>query len=170
MSADFQAVVADTVELYIDGKSETRLESPYTYAWDSRTVPEGPHTLHLQAMDRGELLVSPSRVVMVDRTPPRFLIRKPLPGSVGVRRDAIIQAELSEPLKPSSVNDTTVLLYVYGTRQTTRAELSADGKILTVSLPEGVSSSGNATLSMHGVTDLAGNGPQEGTWTWSYQQ
>jgi Big-like domain-containing protein len=168
VTVEFQAVVADSVELFIDGKSETRLESPYTYDWDSSAVPEGPHPLHLQALDRGELLVSPQRVVMVDRTPPQLVLRKPLPGSTYVRRDALVQAEFSEPIKASSVSEGTVLLFVAGTRQTARIELSSDGKVLTVSPLNGASSSGTASLYMRDVTDLAGNKPQESAWTWDY--
>ncbi|QRN98107.1 Ig-like domain-containing protein [Archangium violaceum] len=166
VSVGLQGVTPNLIELLVDGRSEARLEPPDAYTWDTRTLTEGAHELQLQAIDRGELLVSPSRTVVLDRTAPAIAQRKPAPGS-SVARDSIIQAEFSEPLEPSTVNADTVRLWVNELGQQVQAELSSDGKVLTVRTRYGLPPSGPAQLQLNGVTDLVGN-PVLSSWGWNY--
>ncbi len=60
----------DSLELLRDGQTLATLNTPYTFAWDTTTVPEGGYSLGVRASKGGKVFQGEARTVFVDRTPP----------------------------------------------------------------------------------------------------
>ena len=75
------AGVAFAVDGHPLGPTLTR--RPFTIRWDTRLVPNGPHTITVQAFNAaGGILASDSSAVRVDNQPPEVRIVKPAPGAI----------------------------------------------------------------------------------------
>ncbi|WP_158620444.1 MULTISPECIES: Ig-like domain-containing protein [Corallococcus] len=159
----------DLVELLVDGQFGTVLASPYSTLWDAGTISEGTHTLSVRAWRLGQTFVSAGRVLTLDRTPPRIVTQTPAQGASAVSVRQTIQATLSEPLAPTTVNSQSIRLVANGGFVDADVLLSEDGKTFNVVPlnPVPVSSAIRVSLS-DSVTDLAGNSVEVSSrdWIW----
>jgi hypothetical protein len=66
----------DNVELLLDDAQVlAELTPPYTFQWDTTSVPEGQHYITGRAYVAGKVFTSAAREVVVDRTPPQLASR-----------------------------------------------------------------------------------------------
>ncbi len=160
----------DLVRLLRDGEAFVTLSPPYTYVWDTSAEPEGSYALQASAR-RGEVSVaSEVRTVIVDRTRPTVVERRPPPGDDNVWHAAPITVTFSEALLPSTVAPGTVVLETLGgTELDVSLELDAAGVVLTVTPEKPVTGPAELRLGLSdAITDLAGNALiAPAAWTWS---
>lgn len=114
---------------------------------------------------------SNSQKKIKDKTAPTVTSVKPNYGTVGIPLDTNVEATFSEPVKDSSVTDSTFKLEngADGTPVLDDISLSDDGTIttLTPSSPLSASTSYKATISTD-IEDLAGNGiASDETWSFT---
>jgi len=162
----------DAVTVLLDGVAqEEALPAPYEYTWDTTQVPEGPHSVQVRAVRGDEVVLSESRVVTVDRTPPTLLTRLPEPGAQNVALSQRIEMTFSEPIAAETLSPESVRLMVGTQAQETKLDLSDDRKTLgiTPTTKLEVPSSPSVELAST-ITDLAGNPltiPSE-AWSWNH--
>lgn len=165
-----QGDTPEQVELVVDDQPLTTLQAPYTFSWDTTSVAEGSHRLGARARIGDKTFPSEVRDVVVDRTPPQVTSRTPTPAAQDISVRQPIQATFSEPLKASTLTNTSVKLFVGGTEVASTPSLSTDGKTLTIAPAASliVPNPLQATLTA-AVTDIAGNPlviPSD-LWAWS---
>ena len=112
-------VGVDHVDFLVDGTTVIgqAVSTPYSIAWDSRTVSVGSHTLSAKAYDAsGNSAVTPARSVTVrDASPPAVAITSPTNGSLVAKNTNItIAASASD-----NVGVTKVEFWVQGARKCT---------------------------------------------------
>lgn len=160
----------DQVRLLRDGEAFVTLSPPYTYVWDTTAEPEGSYALQASAR-RGEVTVeSEARTVIVDRTRPTVVDRRPRPGDANVWYEAPITVTFSEALLPSTVSSGTVVLEaVGGAELAVSLDLDAAGVVLTITPEASVTGPVQLRLGLSdAITDLAGNALiAPAAWTWS---
>ncbi|MCP3098288.1 Ig-like domain-containing protein [Myxococcus sp. K15C18031901] len=162
----------DHVTLVLDGVAqEEGLPTPYEYTWDTTQLPEGPHTVQARATRGDEVVLSESRVVNVDRTPPVVVTRSPEPGAKNVAISQRIEMTFSEPIAAETLTSESVRLLVDSQPRETSRTLSSDGSILTI-VPTPrleVPSSPSVELASS-ITDLAGNPLviPSAAWNWKH--
>ncbi|RKH00907.1 hypothetical protein D7V97_29665 [Corallococcus sp. CA053C] len=165
-------VTGDTpssVELLLDGEVLTTVEAPYSYPWDTTSVPEGLHRLTARSFLGDGIVTSEPREVVVDRTPPAVVSRTPAPGAQDVWVRGPIQAVFSEPIQPLSLTDASVRLKRDSIDISRTLSLSPDGRTLAVSPVTAFTASSSASLVLTpGIADLAGNvlSGQSEDWSW----
>lgn len=148
---------ADTVEVLRDGVVLATLAAPYTYAWDTTSVLEGGHELQGRATCGTTRVTSAVQTVVVDRTPPALTGRTPGPDAEAAAGSAI-RLDFSEPLLPSSVTASSVVLTVEGQRREATVALSADGRALTLTPAQPLLAPARAEVMLaEGLTDAVGN-------------
>ncbi|MCY1046586.1 Ig-like domain-containing protein [Corallococcus sp. bb12-1] len=159
----------DLVELLVDGQFGTLLASPYSTLWNTGAISEGTHILSVRAHRLGRTFVSSSRVLTVDRTPPRMLTQSPAQGASAVSVKQAIQATLSEPLASSTVSPQSIRLLANTGQLDADVLLSGDGKALSL-VPHAPLPANSAIRVSIGdsVTDLAGNSMEASfrEWIW----
>ncbi len=160
----------DVVRLLRDGEAFVTLSPPYTYVWDTTAEPEGSYALQARAQ-RGAITVeSDARTVIVDRTRPTVVERRPRPADANVWHAEPITVTFSEALLASTVSPGTVVLEaVGGTELDVSLELDTAGVVLTVTPDESLPIPVQLRLSVSdAITDLAGNALiAPAAWTWS---
>jgi hypothetical protein len=161
------------VELVLDGKDTVAVLEPpaYKLAWNTASIPEGPHLLTARAVLGSKTLVSEARTVTVDRTPPQLVLRTPAPNAQEVSVHEPIYAVFSEAVRAETLTDSSVRLTMTGGTTVARTvSLSSDGK--TMRVQPASSPVAPATMMLgttNAITDLAGNGlatPSE-PWIWN---
>jgi Bacterial Ig-like domain/Bacterial Ig domain len=148
----------DKVELYKNGVLEGIMAAPlYEYYWQNGSEPEGVYTLTAKAIKAGTAdVVSSARVVTVDRTNPELVSRLPADGAANVQRTDEISVTMSEPILASTVNSTTVRLFVGGVEVGSSAMLDATGKKIRIAFNVPPALPATVTVAIRGLTDLAG--------------
>lgn len=142
-----------SLDVFVDEVRFATLQAPFTLALDTRSLTEGQHRVE----GRTQGASSGVRTITVDRTAPRVVRRAPQ----GVTAPALrvpFEVEFDEPLARASVrSDSARLLGPAGAVDST-VTLSADGQRITLGY-RGVRPSARLplTVSIDGVTDLAGN-------------
>lgn len=155
----------ERVELRKDGGLLTELSYPYLWAWDTRTTPEGSHTVHAVAIDGDTVVESDPVQVFVDRTPPSIVERTPADGATDVDAFSHVTVELDEEIDERTLDDARVVFIsgnpIFG------ASLGSDRR--TLRLPAATDFLGFpnvATVDLSGVRDLAGNPIADATWSY----
>ena len=160
----------DVVRLLRDGEAFVTLSPPYTYAWDTTAEPEGSYTLRASARRGNVTVESDARTVIVDRTRPTVVERRPRPGDANVWHAEPITITFSEALLASTVSSGTVVLEeVGGAELAASLDLDEAGVVLTVSPAAPMLGPAELRLGLTAaITDLAGN-PLivPAAWTWS---
>ncbi len=160
----------DLVRLLRDDEAFVTLTPPYTYVWDTVAEPEGSYALRAWARRGGVSVESDARTVVVDRTRPTVVERRPHPGDDNVWHAEPITVTFSEALLPSTVAPGTVVLEaVGGAELDVSLELDAAGVVLTVTPETLVTGPAELRLGLSdAITDLAGNALiAPAAWTWS---
>ncbi len=154
---------ADEVGLWLDDLLLGKLDAPYSYAWDTTTVPEGDYGLQAVATKGAKEFKSNTVQVTVDRSPPEVLARQPEPDSdAGLA--ATITVSFSEPIDPDSVTTETIVLQDHrGTN--IGLSLDLDSNILTI-IPDAFQAPTRLQLILSDIRDLAGNALSE-SWEWN---
>ncbi len=161
VTVQFLVEGSSSLDVFVDDGRFARLEAPFTLALDTTSLTEGAHRLE----GRAQSATSEVRTITVDRTPPRIVRRAPL----GVEAPSLrvpIEVEFDEALAPDSVRaDTARLLGPAGVVDASLT-LSTDGRRITL----GYQGARPATVlpltvSIDGVTDLAGNAATRDQWT-----
>lgn len=147
----------DRVEVIRRGIELATLTPPYTFEWDTTSMPEGTYQVYGRATCGTTRVVSDSQPVVVDRTPPALTERSPAPDAE-VPAGSALRLDFSEPLLPSSVTSGSVLLSVDGQRVEARVALSQEGRTLTVTPTQPLQAPARAEVTLaEGLTDLVGN-------------
>jgi hypothetical protein len=147
--------------------------SPYTYAWDTTGVTEGPHHVVAQTIANGRSVISSSITINVDHTAPTVTATTPATGATNVVLRAPITVTFSEAILPASLTASgAVTLTVGGKAAPATTSLSDDGTTATI-VPTNLTSialPASCTVSFaSSITDLAGNilvAPTPG-WSWT---
>lgn len=150
-----------------------KLSPPYTYSWDTTSVPEDGYQLVAQMDVGGQILASAPVTVVVDRTPPTIISRTPDSGASNVSLTDPIQVVFSEALAPASVTATAVALALGDSTVAGVASLGSDGRTVRVgisnldalALPGAMTETATTT-----ITDLAGNAFVGASWMFSVPQ
>ncbi len=126
-----QGIAPERVSLFVDEAWLANLEEA-SYRWDTRSWPEGEHTLIARAFAADEVYSSKGLKVVVDRTPPQIVSMQPAPGTSDVAVDAPISLVFSEPLAASVLATASLLVSVSGegTETLEPSSLSPDGRTL----------------------------------------
>jgi hypothetical protein len=163
------AGAADDVQLLVDGTLLASLTPPYQFDWNTTGQAEGSYMLTARATIAGASVDSAPRTVVVDRTPPTVTDRAPAPNATNVEWAKPVVAQFSEPLAPTTVNDSTVSVTAASMAVAKTLMLSSDGMTLTVA-PTQPSLPAMMTVAFGtGITDRAGNAlVMPGVpWTWA---
>ncbi len=164
---------AESVELWKEEMLLAHLSAaPYQFNWDTTQEAEGTYQITARAKRGNSTFTSTLRTVIVDRTAPTVVALLPLPGAADVPIGETFQASFSEPLKPSSVTNSSVTMSIGGTPSIAKTLLlTHDGTRLTVipGAPPMVPSPVTILLgsSEDPLTDLAGN-PVNLAETWAF--
>jgi Bacterial Ig-like domain/Bacterial Ig domain len=145
--------------------------APYRYTWDTKSTPDGNHTLLAQATVDGESIASAPVTIVVDRTSPTIVSTTPASGAANVVLRAPIVVTFSEPILASSFGPSAVSLQVGSASIPTTATLSSDGLSATIGINDLSSFSLPATFSVTlaaTITDLIGNPLKTPTAPWSW--
>ncbi|HEX8701696.1 MAG TPA: Ig-like domain-containing protein [Myxococcaceae bacterium] len=167
---------AEAVDLFAGPELLTTLTAPYTFRWDTATKPEGSYTLVAKARRGTQSFTSDTRTVVVDRTPPQVVVQSPTRDAQQVSVRQPIYVQFAEPLKPASVTDATVRLTLQAASNPVELAktltLSADGTALTITPNSKPGVPSEVSVTLLGVTDLAGNAvsTQANTWGWSHPE
>jgi Bacterial Ig-like domain/Bacterial Ig domain len=170
ISVDVRGGTPELVQLFKNSEELATLSSPYTYTWNTSTVPEGSYTLTARATRSGRTYSSAATTVIVDHTNLQVSSRSPAPGSTNVAYNTPIRVVFSKPVKATTLSDTTVSFSVAGVLAEKTLSLSSDGTTLTI-VPKAkppLPASFSIGLS-NGITDLAGNALVVPNSAWSFE-
>jgi hypothetical protein len=147
------------VELRLDEAVLVSVTPPFSYTWDTTDVAEATYELRARVAVGGAVFESTPRTIVVDRTPPQVVERKPSPNADNVFVGDPIDVRFSEAVKESTVTSGSVAVTSSGdiAVETSRA-LAEDGAGLTILLSgnPAIPTSLSVTLT-DDITDLAGN-------------
>ncbi|MDY7230233.1 Ig-like domain-containing protein [Hyalangium rubrum] len=160
----------DKVELLAGDEVLATLDPPYSFQWDTTSVPEGRYRIMGRVHIAGQSFTSAAREVVVDRTAPQVVSRTPTPGAQNVSIHERIQVVFSEPIQFSTTPQELMHLTQNSLDIPCTASLSADGNSVTVTPLSALSAPSTATLTLNGsVTDLAGNTLPHPSDPWAWQ-
>lgn len=109
-----------------------------------------------------------SRQVVVDRTSPEIIDSTPDADAVDVPSATAVSITFDEPIHPDSVSPTTITLDLGVQNVAYTTELAADGLSVAIDYDRTAASTPyDVTLTVDGVTDLAGNPVDD---EWSYEE
>lgn len=169
LSATFSGDTPYSVEVLEDGKTAAWLSPPYQHTIDCASRAERPYTLAVRAYIAGHSFTSPSKELVVDRTPPTVVSGPFLPNQPEIAKDAPIRVTFSEPIQVSQVPANSISLVT----ATTSMSWSLDRKVLTLTPREPIAPPQSFTLILYpeGFRDLAGNPlapsfPPTMQWSW----
>jgi hypothetical protein len=150
--------LSDRVDLLRDGEVLVTLAAPYQYTWNTTGEDEGNHQLVARAYAGDTAFESSARTVIVDRTPPTFAERTPLPGDDEAWVRAPIRATFSEPVLAATVGDDSITVWHETGMVPATPSLSVDALTLTITPLETPVAPDTISIELHpGITDLAGN-------------
>ncbi|GIW31891.1 MAG: hypothetical protein KatS3mg071_2065 [Meiothermus sp.] len=170
-SVTFQVVAEggpETVELLRDGSPLVTLTPPYSYTWDTTSTPEGTYTITARARRGSQTATSDPVQVRVDRTPPQITARRPAVGEGNVYLGEPLTFTFNEPLLPTSLG--SARLSQGSTNLPLNPTLSSNGTQLSLrpqSLPSFTPDPAVLSLSLDGVSDLAGNAISGSSYSFS---
>jgi Bacterial Ig-like domain len=159
---------SDLVEVLRDGQQVAVLHAPYTYAWDTRSVPEGTYGLTARITRGTQVTNSQPVQVTVDRTAP--LVVSQVPGALGhVLNAQPLLVRFDEPVRVAASEDGLSL------RQKRNAvpisgQVAVEGstlKFMPTALEQG---SWHEVRVGPGIRDLAGNAAVAVSWDVLAQQ
>lgn len=153
---------ADSVEL-LDGDTVlASLTAPYAYSWDTASVTEGEHPVAARAKKGGASVSSSTVRVVVDRTPPSLVYRDP--GNIDARPDQLIRLAFNEAVQLGAQTKLTVT--APGASPTVGPLTPAEEGTQIIATLNGAGPVPNTlTLTLSGITDVAGNAMEQITWT-----
>jgi hypothetical protein len=170
----------DLVQLLANGNVVATLAgspaSGYTASWDTTAVPEGSYQVVVRARRGDTVVLSAPRTVVVDRTPPLVAARSPAPGADQVAASTVVTVTFNEPLDPASLSnaddpaDVRVALRQGGPGGASLpvvAELSPDGRVLTLTPVSPLATNFQYGVRLQGITDVAGNALEMVEWAFS---
>lgn len=170
----------DLVELLADGSVVATLAGTqaggYTASWDTTAVAEGSYQLVVRARRGDTVVPSAPRTVVVDRTPPTVAARSPAPGANQVTASDVVTVTFNEPVDPASLSnaddpaDVRVALLQGGpggAAVPALAELSIDGRVLTLTPMSPLATNFQYGVRLQGITDRAGNALTLVEWAFS---
>ena len=161
----------EDVSLVID-ETDTlaELESSLTYTWDPAATDydEGLYEIGIHYTLAGEELIHDgTRTIIVDRTAPELVHTSPEDGSENVWPAAPLVLHFTETLDPESLTTDTLNLAI-GDQDVDYTIHLEDGMIVILELDQTQATTPyEATLTIDGVTDLAGNEVESTTISWS---
>lgn len=146
--------------------------SPYSFAWDTTAVAEGPHTIVAKAIVAGQAITSAPITVNVDRTAPTVVATTPSTGATNVVLRAPITVTFSEAIAKTSLTSSSVMLKIGGAAVATTVTVSSDGTTATIAINDLTSFALPAAVAVTlaaTITDLAGNAlvPLTAAWSWT---
>ncbi len=167
-----RGVAPERMSLFVDEAWVANLTEA-SYRWDTRTWPEGEHTLVARAFVGEEMFSSKGLKVVLDRTPPALVSVTPAREAKDVTVDAPVSLVFSEPLAPSALTTASLLLSVDGREVETLApsSLSPDGRTLVFPSPfrRYPAPVTLTALLVGGVEDAVGNvlvPARDSGWSW----
>jgi hypothetical protein len=170
ISVDVRGGTPELVQLFKNTEGLATLAPPYTYTWNTATVPEGSYTLTARATRSGRTYSSAPTTVVVDHTTLQVSSRSPAPGLTNVAYGTPIQVVFSKPVKATTVSDTTVGLSVAGVLAEKTLSLSNDGTTLTIKPTARPPLPARFTIDLsNGITDVAGNALVVPISSWSFE-
>jgi hypothetical protein len=170
ISVDVRGGTADEVRIFKNSEELAILAPPYTYTWNTSTVPEGSYTLTARATQAGRTYASAPTTVIVDHTNLQVSSRSPAPGLTNVAYGTPIQVSFSKPVKATTINDTTVSFSVAGVLAEKTLWLSGDGTTLTIAPKARPPLPARFSIGLtNGITDLAGNALVVPGTSWSFE-
>jgi hypothetical protein len=162
------------IVLWLDGTIPlTTLASPSdTFDWDTRGVSEGPHTIVAEVVFSRDSARSAAKTILVDRTPPRVIVRTPIAGATDVGLRAPIQVQFSEPIVLPSPVSTAFTISIASVSLPSRVALAVDGTAASIWIEDPIAVSFPATVTgtiAPTIRDRAGNDltASGGDWTWT---
>ncbi len=173
LSVSVEGGTADSLEFLKGGTVLTQLTaSPYQFTWDTTQEAEGTYQIVARAKRGNSMFTSTVLSVVVDRTAPTVASRMPLPGATSVSVKTTIEVFFSEPLKPSSVTNSSVVVSTGSASSIEKTfSLSSDGTRLTTIPAAPLPAPGTVSISLGTTTeplaDLAGN-PLTTTGPWTF--
>ncbi|NVI97283.1 Ig-like domain-containing protein [Myxococcus sp. AM009] len=160
----------DAVELSVGNELLASLQPPYTYTWDTTSLPETTHTLVARVTKGGRIATSDERRFVVDRTPPTIISREPAPDDDAVAAGSPIRVRISEPVQSATLTGTSVRLRLGGVLIDRTVELTEDETLLTIIPTETGPVPHEFELALaDSITDLAGNRLEDSGRTWSWR-
>ncbi len=175
----FQGTTPDKVELLHEGELLATLVPPFQFTWDTRGQEERVHRLQARAEWEGREVLSKELLVSVDRTRPDVAHLVPRHDNHTFAEASTFRVSFTEPVL---VTEPAALKFEYtvdGETWRETLELSGDKRSLSAPIlmrvPAALQSlDGASTLSLEGITDLAGNplrvnvfGMPPQAWTWT---
>jgi len=159
------------VRLLADGTMLADIAAPpYSFDWDTTSVPEKSYQIVAQTAAGGQTVASTPVMIVVDRTPPMIVSKTPDAGASSVSLAKPIQMVFSEALAPASVSSGSVALALAGAPVGASATLGNSGQTITVTLTDRSSLALPGTMTetvSSGITDLAGNAFAGATWSYA---
>jgi hypothetical protein len=170
ISVDVRGGTPERVQLFKNSEELATLTSPYTYTWDTSTVPEGSYTLTARATRSGRTYSSAPTTVIVDHTHLQVSSRSPAPGLTNVAYGTPIQVVFTKPVKATTINDTTVSFSVAGVLAEKTLSLSSDGTTLTITPKARPPLPARFSIGLtHGITDQTGKALVVPSSSWSFE-
>ncbi|WXH29135.1 hypothetical protein WA016_03083 [Myxococcus stipitatus] len=169
VTVELSRPATQSVELLVNGHVVANLLPPYRFRMETQDLKEGVHELFARVVLDSGVALSEPRQLTVDRTPPTWVSRKPLPGARFVPVLPEVQAVFSEALDPTTVNASTIQLFAGAELTPANVSLSSEGTVVTVKPTSRfpVDVRGKVTVGSS-VTDLAGNVLRAETEEWSW--
>ncbi|AKQ63209.1 hypothetical protein A176_000121 [Myxococcus hansupus] len=175
----FQGSTPDKVELLHDGELLATLVPPFQFTWDTRGQEERVHRLQARTEWEGRDVLSEELLVSVDRTRPDVAHLVPRHDNHTFVEASTFRVTFTEPIHVTEPDALKFEYTVHGETWRATLELSEDKRSLSAPImmrPPGLMQplDGASSLSLEGITDLAGNpfrenvftGPLD-AWTWT---
>ncbi len=162
LSVEVTGGTADSVELFFNDSLVATLTAPYDFSFDAA---DGNYIVQAIASVGTTSFKSNTLTVTIDKTAPTIVSRSPEADS-SASASADIQVSFSEAIDAASISASSVSLSdsILGVLTSTT---SLNGNSLSLSFSETLSPPSVLSLSLTGLTDLAGNPLANQTWSWS---
>jgi len=162
LSVELTGGTADSVELFSNDTLATILTAPYDFSFNAA---EGSYTLQAIASVGTTSFKSNTLTVTIDKTAPTIENRTPQADS-SASASADIEVSFSEAIDATSISASSVSLSDSKLGVLTSTP-NLNGNSLSLSFSETLSPPSVLSLSLSGLTDLAGNPLPNETWSWS---
>ncbi|WP_342378244.1 Ig-like domain-containing protein [Myxococcus stipitatus] len=169
VTVELSRQIPQSVELLLNGHVVANLLPPYKLRMETQDLKEGTHEMFARVVLESGVALSEPRQLTVDRTAPTWASRKPLPNARFVPVNSEVQAVFSEALDPTTVNASTVQLFVGAEPTPANVSLSSAGTVVIVKPTSRFPVDVRVKVTVGAtVTDLAGNALQPETEEWSW--
>jgi len=150
-------IAPDAVTLAIDGHDLLPPMPADSARIDATAARDGRHTMVARVSFGARSWYSPTRNFVLDRTPPS-ITWTPSPGTVSLRGLDHLEGAVSEPLDPTSIEASSLIVQADGVPLTVTVELAADARAFTVRFPSALGAVGQLTVGWSlPPRDVAGN-------------